>query len=153
MSCPVALPLELEIKMKRPALLLAGFATLLAVTAHAETVTYHATMDTKSEVPAKTTDGKGSVDASLDTGTKVLTYTVTYSGLTGPATAAHLHGPAPSGTNAGVLVPFKAPLDSPIKGTATLTDDQVKDLTGGMMYANVHTAANPGGEIRGQLTK
>ena len=139
--------------MKRPALLFAGLATLLAVSVRAETVTFHGAMDTKSEVPAKTTDGKGSVEATLDTGTKVLTYTVTYSGLTGPATMAHLHGPAAPGANAGVLVPFKAPLESPIKGTATLTDDQVKELMAGQMYANVHTAANPGGEIRGQLVK
>ena len=47
---------------------------------------------------------------------------------------------------------MKAPLDSPIKGSATLTDDQVKELMAGQMYANVHTATNPGGELRGQLT-
>ena len=139
--------------MKRPAMLLAGAAMLLSVAARAETVTFHGTMDTKSEVPAKTTDGKGTVEATLDTSTKVLTYTVTYSGLTGPATAAHIHGPAAPGANAGVLIPFKAPLDSPVKGTATLTDDQIKALMAGQTYANVHTAANPGGEIRGQLTK
>ena len=131
----------------------AGFAALLTVAAHAETMTFHATMDTKSEVPPKTTDGKGTAEATLDTNTKVLTYTVTYSGLTGPATAAHIHGPAAPGANAGVLVPFKAPLESPIKGTATLTDDQIKDLEAGQTYANIHTAANPGGEIRGQLVK
>lgn len=139
--------------MKRPALLLAGFAAILAVAAHAETVPFHATMDTKNEVPPKTTAGKGTVDAKLDTSTKVLSYTVTYSDLTGPATAGHLHGPADPGVNAGVLVPFAAPLTSPITGTATLTDAQMADLMGGKMYANIHTAANPGGEIRGQMVK
>ena len=138
--------------MKRPALLIAGLAALLSVTAHAETMTFHGTMSPSNEVPAKTTDGKGNVEATLDTNNKLLTYTVTYSGLTGPATAAHIHGPAAVGQNAGVLIPMKAPLESPIKGTATLTDDQVKELEAGQMYANVHTAANPGGELRGQLT-
>ncbi len=139
--------------MKRPALLVAALATLLSTAAHAEMVKYHAVMNGATEVPAKTTDGKGTVDATLDTATKVLTYDVTYSGLTGPATAGHLHGPADPGANAGVLVPFAAPLASPIHGTATLTDAQVTDLTSGKVYANIHTAANPGGEIRGQMVK
>ena len=139
--------------MKRPALLAATLAALLSTAAHAEMVKYHAVMNGASEVPAKTTDGKGTVDATLDTATKVLTYTVTYSGLTGPATAGHLHGPAEPGANAGVAVPFAPPLTSPIHGTATLTDAQITELSQGKMYANVHTAANPGGEIRGQMVK
>jgi hypothetical protein len=139
--------------MKNPALLLAGLAALVSVAAHAETLTFHATMSPKSEVPPKTTDGKGTAEASLDTATKVLTYTVTFSGLTGPATMGHLHGPADPGANAGVLVPFAQPVTSPVHGTATLTDAQVTDLESGKMYANIHTAANPGGELRGQLVK
>ncbi len=139
--------------MKRPALLIAACLALASATAHAETVTFHATMNGATEVPPKTTDGKGTVTATLDTATKVLTYDVTYSGLTGPATMGHLHGPADPGANAGVLVPFPAPVTSPIHGTATLTDAQVQALTSGKMYANIHTAANPGGEIRGQMVK
>ena len=139
--------------MKRPALLVAALAAICSVAAHAETVKFHATMTGATEVPPKTTDGKGTVEASLDTTTKMLTYDVTYSGLTGPATMGHLHGPADPGVNAGVLVPFPAPLASPIHATATLTDAQVTDLMTGKMYANVHTAANPGGEIRGQMVK
>ena len=144
--------------MKRPALFLTAAAALFApalfaVAAHADTVKFHATMDGKSEVPPKTTDGKGTADATLDTASKVLTYDVTYSGLSGPATMAHIHGPAAEGANAPVVIPFAAPVTSPMHGTATLTDAQVTELTGGRMYVNVHTAANPGGEIRGQLTK
>lgn len=138
--------------MTRTTLLLAAaFCGFASIAAHAETKKFHATMDGASEVPAKTTEGKGTVDATLDTSTKVLAYTMTYSGLTGPATAAHFHGPAAAGVNAGVMVPMAAPFTSPIKGTATLTDAQITDLEAGKLYANVHTAANPGGEIRGQV--
>jgi hypothetical protein len=126
--------------------------TILAGAARAETVPFAATLNGASEVPAKTTDGKGAATASLDTTSKILTYSVEYSALTGPATAAHFHGPAEAGANAGVVVKFDMPA-SPIKGTATLTDAQMADLMAGKWYANVHTAANPGGEIRGQMIK
>jgi CHRD domain-containing protein len=89
----------------------------------------------------------------LDTASKTLTWTVTYSGLGGPATAAHIHGPAAPGANAGVLVPFNGDLASPIKGSATLTDAQISDLEAGKWYVNIHTAANKSGEIRGQLVR
>jgi hypothetical protein len=127
-------------------------AMALAVPARAEMVNFKASMSGAQEVPAKTTDGKGDALATLDTKTKMLSYTVTYTGLSGPATAGHIHGPAAAGANAGVAIPFASAV-SPISGTATLTDAQIADLMAGKMYANVHTAANPGGEIRGQLTK
>lgn len=103
------------------------------------------------EVPANSTSGTGMFDARLDKATKTLSWTLSYSGLTGPATAAHLHGPAAPGTNAGVVVPFPS-ASSGSTGSATLTDAQIADLMAGKWYANVHTAANPGGEIRGQVT-
>jgi hypothetical protein len=71
--------------------------------------------------------------------------------MTGPVTAGHFHGPAPAGSNAGVVVPFAGPLASPIIGSATLTPAQVDQLKSGLWYINLHTAANPGGEIRGQV--
>lgn len=126
----------------------ATFAIALAVgailtgTARAETVRFTATLNGASEVPAKTSDGKGTATASLDTTSKLLTYSVDYSALTGPATAAHFHGPAEPGANAGVVLKFDTP-SSPIKGTSTLTDAQMADLMAGKWYANVHTAANP----------
>ena len=104
------------------------------------------------EVPPVTTGGSGTLDSSFDKGTNVLTWTVTYSGLSGPLTAGHIHGPAAAGANAGVVIPFTGDLASPIKGKATLTAAQVADLMGGRYYVNLHTAKNPGGEIRGQLT-
>ena len=79
---------------------------------------------------------------------------MTFDGLSGPATMAHFHGPAPAGQNAGVLIwisPKGSPVTSPVSGKATLTEDQAKDLMAGTLYINVHTAKNPGGEIRGQV--
>lgn len=125
---------------------------LLATPVLAETVHFQGTLSPGAEVPPKTTDGKGTCAATLDTTDHKLTYEITYSGLTGPATAAHFHGPAEAGKNAGVVVPFTPPT-SPIKGTATLTPDQQADLMAGKWYANVHTAANPAGEIRCQMVK
>lgn len=112
-----------------------------------------ATLDGKSEVPATTTGGTGTADLNYDAASKKLSWTVTYSGLSGPATAAHFHGPAEAGKNAGVAVAIPNAAASPVKGEATLTDAQAADLLGGKYYINIHTAANPGGEIRGQVTK
>ena len=105
-----------------------------------------------SEVPPNPSSGTGVVTTQLNKGTRVLTWTVTYSGLGGPVTAGHFHGPAMPGSNAGVVVPFSGSMASPIQGSATLTEAQVVDLAAGTWYANLHTAANPGGEIRGQVT-
>ena len=124
----------------------------LASSAFAETVTYTAALKGADEVPPNDTKGTGMVEAKYDTATMKLSYTVTYSGLTGAATAAHFHGPAKPGANAGPIITLEN-LASPIKGEATLTADQAKSLGDGMWYLNVHTAAHPPGEIRGQLMK
>ncbi len=138
--------------MLRSALLAAVFAAGFATAASAAVLQFHATMNGATEVPPNKTAGTGDALASLDTTSKVLTYTVTFENLSGPATAAHFHGPAAAGANAGVAVAIggKGPT-SPVHGTATLTDAQVTDLEAGKWYVNVHTAANPGGEIRGQV--
>ena len=94
--------------------------------------------------------GSGDVMAMLDG--KTFTYTVNYKDLTGPAVAAHFHDASAPGGNGPPIVPATvAPMT--IKGTATLTDAQIADLNAGKVYFNVHTAANPGGEIRGTLSK
>ena len=112
-----------------------------------------ATLSGKSEVPANSSAATGNADIDYDAATKKLTWKLTYSGLSGPATAAHFHGPAEAGKNAGVAVAIPNASSSPAEGSATLTDAQAADLMAGKYYVNVHTAANPGGEIRGQVTK
>jgi hypothetical protein len=126
---------------------------LFAPLAHAETIAYKADLKGSEETPPTDSKGTGSATISLDTASKKLTWTITYSGLTGPATAAHFHGPAAAGKAAGVEVAIPNADKSPIEGSATLTDAQVKDLEGGLIYINIHTAANKGGEIRGQVEK
>src|ERR1700750_2990869 len=98
-----------------------------------------------------TTSGKGMGDFTYAAATHTLTYSVKFEGLSGPALMAHIHGPADPGANAPPVVPLTG-TTSPMTGTATLTDAQAADLKAGKYYVNVHTAANKGGEIRGQIT-
>jgi hypothetical protein len=107
------------------------------------------------EVPAVDTTGKGVANLSYDPATRVIHWTITYDGLSGPVTMAHFHGPASPGENASPqiwLTEKGAPAGNPIKGQATLTPEQAKDLTAGKWYVNLHTAAHPAGEVRSQVT-
>ena len=134
-------------------MLAAAVMLAFAPTAFAASETYTADLKAASEVPAVDSKGSGTLTATYDTASKKLTYTVNYKDLSGPATAAHFHGPADAKTNAGIVVPVTGAVTSPIKGEATLTDAQAADLQAGKWYYNVHTAANKGGEIRGQVMK
>jgi CHRD domain len=139
--------------MLHRSLVLAGFAVMVAGSASAATEKFHATLTAASEVPPSKSTGSGEATASLDTATHELTYDVTFTGFASEVTAAHIHGPAPEGKNAGVIVPLGNMPKSPIHGSAKLTAEQEKELVAGMYYVNVHSKNNPGGAIRGQLTE
>lgn len=106
---------------------------------------------TLSAAPNATSVGIGTVEATLNTQTNELKWKVNYSGLSDPAGAAHFHGPAEPGQNAGVVLGFKGSMESPITGDATITPAQANDLLSGKWYVNIHTKAYPGGEIRAQV--
>ena len=132
---------------------IAAAGLLFAAPAQAEMLNMTAELNGASEVPANDSAGTGTLEATYDTDTKMFTWTVTYEGLTGDATAAHFHGPAAPDANAGPVVPIEGDLASPIEGSATLTDEQATQLQDGTWYFNLHTAQYPDGEIRGQVMK
>ncbi len=135
----------------------AGLALSALVVANsaavAETIQYKSVLNAKNVTTPNDSKGTGTADVSYDTATKTLTWTVNFDGLTGPPTMAHFHGPAAAGANAGVALMIGANPTSPAKGSATLTDAQAADLQAGRWYINIHTSANRGGEIRGQVVK
>ena len=131
--------------------LAATCALALATPSMAAMVNLKADLKASNEIPANASKASGSVTATYDTASKKLTWKGSYKDLSGPATAAHLHT-GEAGKNGGVAVPI-APATSPLDGSATLTDAQAADLLAGKLYVNIHTAANKGGEIRGQLMK
>lgn len=136
--------------------LLAMAVGLLALTGcmdmmgESNVVKMKADLTAAQEVPANASAGKGTAMVEYNKATRALKWTVNYAGLSGPASMAHFHGPAAPGANAGVAVPIGS-TPATITGTATLTDAQAADLLAGRWYLNIHTAANPGGEIRGQV--
>lgn len=116
-----------------------------------ETIDMTASLSPKSEVPPVDSAATGSVTIKFDKKTSLLSYTITFANLGGAVTAAHFHGPAPVGKNAGIAAPIKGAMISPMTGGVTLNAAQSADLLAGMWYVNLHTAANPNGEIRGQV--
>ena len=105
-------------------------------------------------VPAVDTSGSGTADITYDPATRVVTWNISYSGLSSPTTMAHFHGPAKAGENAPPVIWLStqgsAPAN-PITGTATLTPDQAQQFLAGQWYVNVHSQSHPAGEIRGQV--
>lgn len=130
---------------------LAGCGMMGSMSSHTETFT--AAMTGAQEVPPVSTAASGNAEVTYNRDTSMMSYRVTYAGLSGPATAGHIHGPAGPGANAGVVVPFTNAGSSPISGEVKLTPEQFNQLASGQYYVNVHTAAHPGGEIRGQLRR
>jgi len=133
---------------------MAGFvfaAALLAGTASAEQMEMTIELSGDQQNPPVETDASGEAEVTFDTETRQLSWEMEHSGLSGDPTAAHFHGPADPGENAGVQVPMPDP-SSGSEGSAELTEEQAEMLMDGKLYINVHTEANPNGEIRGQVT-
>lgn len=124
---------------------------LAAGAASAEEMKFKADLTGAEEVPPVETSATGMMDVTYDSEAMKLSWTGDYSGLSGDPTAAHFHGPAPVGENAPPVIPVDI---ADIKeGSADITEEQATALQDGMLYFNIHTAANPGGEIRGQVVK
>ena len=133
--------------------LIAGLALAGCATSQPATKTITTPMTAAQEVPPNSSAGSGTAVLTVDSAGKTVAWKVSWTGLTGDAVAAHIHGPAAPGANAGVVVNL-APngIKNPLEGSAAITDAQLADLMAGKDYVNVHTAANKGGEIRGQIT-
>ena len=137
--------------------LVVAVLTLLAWAAwetlvHAAAVSFKVPMTGGQEVPSVQTNGYGIADLTYDPDTRVVTWTITYNGLSSPVTMAQFHGPAQPGKNAPGLVSLTkqgSPLETPITGQATLTPEQSRQFEAGDWYINIHTQTHPDGEIRG----
>jgi len=147
----------MKISMSRRVVVLAVCASAIAgwaVLAKAAPESFKVALSGAQQVPPVETSGSGTADLTYDPATRMLTWNITYSGLSAPATMAHFHGPAAAGANGPVTVWLSnkgSPAESPIKGEATLTPEQAAQFTAGQWYINVHTSAHPAGEIRGQV--
>ncbi|MBK9120536.1 MAG: CHRD domain-containing protein [Phycisphaerales bacterium] len=137
--------------MRRLATAIALLALATGI-ASADVITYNFTLDGLQEVPPNASPGSGFATVTLDTSTNLLSWNVSYQDLVAPVSAAHFHGPAPIGVNAGVTVNIGGGgLASPFVGNTIISDLHKADLLAGLWYVNVHTQTFPGGEIRGQV--
>ncbi len=123
------------------------------------TTTFTAYLSGAQEVPVNPSTAKGFGRVTLNEAETSITVSVSYGSAAAPlssnVTVGHIHGPATPGVNAGVLFDL-APaggvtFGSVSNATFNITPAQVADLKAGLFYFNIHTANNPGGEIRGQI--
>lgn len=117
---------------------------------------YIALLSSGQEVPDNESNALGVFTATYDKTTNLLHFELTFSGLEGDQTAAHLHGPAEKGKTApvlfGIVNPGESSLGSPKVGfLGPFTVEERDMLDRGLMYVNVHSTLAPGGEIRGQI--
>jgi CHRD domain len=129
---------------------------------------FSAAMNNANEKPAPPVASTATGTATFSVSDTTVTYTVNFTGLTGNPTVSHIHVGDPTASPGAVVVPFKVTLPAATSGTFTGTfteadivttasplitnlNDLLTQMRAGNTYANVHTAANPGGEIRGQI--
>ena len=111
-----------------------------------------ASMTSAKEVPPNPGPGTGTLEGVVNMATRELRWNVKCGGLSGPVTGMHFHGPASEAQTAGVLVPIQGGCDAAgTTGTVVVDQGGLADLLAGKWYLNVHTAAFPNGEIRGQV--
>jgi len=134
--------------VRRPLTQAIGIA-LFALGAQAFAADVKVDLSGDQEVPKVTTQAKGNGTITVGDD-KSVKGSVTTSNING--TAAHIHE-AEAGKNGGVIIPLTKNGDNgwSVPAGAKLTDAQYESYKKGNLYVNVHTAANPGGEIRGQL--
>ena len=114
-------------------------------------VKFLATINGATEVPANASAATGTATLTFNKDTKIFSIVVNYSGVT--ATNSHIHKGA-AGVSGGVVFGFTSPITSPVNYTSVALDaTQEADLNANLYYVNIHSAAFPGGEIRGQLIK
>ena len=118
----------------------------------ADEMKFRAELSGGEEVPAVEPDASGTADVTYNSANGQLTWGIEYSGMSGSLTAPHFHGPADPGETAPPVVPIEVG-EGPLEGSAEITAEQAEGLTAGRWYVNLHTEANPQGEIRGQVTK
>jgi len=116
--------------------------------------TFSDSIDGLQEVPPNASPGSGTAFGTYDSSTMTLSIGTSASGLLGPVTAAHIHGPAVPGVSAGVVFPLSGATGSTSYSSAdvfVLTPTHEAAFLGGLWYVNIHSSVFPGGEIRGQL--
>jgi hypothetical protein len=134
-----------------PILLLAAANVAWSPSARAQTVEFLARIESAQEVPPNTSPAMGIGVFAIDTVTDVLSYRITFAGLTSAEIAAHIHGFAGVGINAGILTPL--PPGTLKCGTWNYTAAQEPGILAGNTYVNIHSTSFPGGEIRGQIAE
>ena len=140
--------------MRIKSLFAATFGVLIAIGAHAAPTSIKVPLTGADQVPPVPTQATGTANLTYDPASRVLTWNITTSGLSGPVTMAHFHGPAAAGKNAAPVVWLTkkgSESTGPITGDATLTPEQAQEFSSGQWYVNVHTKDHPAGEIRGQV--
>jgi len=139
--------------MRGTTLFAAAVATFVAGAASAGIIVFNFGLDGLQEVPPTPSPGTGMATVTVDPDTLFVDITGSYAGLLAPVTAAHLHGLAPPGANAGVIfgLMHTGGTTGTFMGSGFISAAQMTGLLNGHTYINVHTSSFPGGEIRGQV--
>jgi len=126
---------------------------LLAGVAHADEFVFLVSLDGSQEVPPSGSSGTGTATLTVDDVTGEVTISGTFTGLGSNVNGAHLHGLAPPGEEAGILIglSFSGTTSGTFGGSGTLNSTNLQGLFDELTYLNVHSVNLPGGEIRGQV--